>query len=357
MSHMAKPKAAEKHIEKQGLAPPSKEEADNRTYRCTSCGKDYRKLKGNFRSSQSPFFRGWGYIPICNRCLDYYEKEYTERLGCNDEAIRRLAMHLDLYMDETLLAASRKINADNSRIAGYISKANLQQYKGRTYDTYLQEKAEAERMNNKIESIEDLKGIEQEISQKTLAFWGMGFAPDDYVYLNNKYDDWTSRHECKTKAQESIFQKISLMELQILKAAQKGDKIDGLMKSFNDLLGSANIQPKQNKDNSLADQNTFGTLIQKWENEKPIPEADPEWADVDGIKRYISCWFLGHLCKMLRIKNTYSDLYDEEIAKYTVEKPVYEEDAEMSFDDIFGKAEEGKEESTDASGLAGDGTE
>ena len=206
-------------------------------------------------------------------------------------------------------------------------------------------------------SVEDLVDIEQEISQKTLAFWGMGFAPDDYVYLNNKYDDWTSRHECKTKAQESIFQKICLMELQILKAAQKGDKIDGLMKSFNDLLGSANIKPVQNKDNSLADQNTFGTLIQKWENEKPIPEADPEWADVDGIKRYISTWFLGHLCKMLRIKNSYSDLYDEKIAKYTVEKPVYEEDAEMSFDDIFGKAEEGEEESTDALGLAGDGAE
>ena len=354
---MTATKGMQRHTKKRSLSAPPKEVLEERTYYCTSCNKEFKKLKGNFRASQSPFFQGWGHIPICVKCLDYYEKEYTERLGCNDEAIRRLALHLDLYLDESLLSASRKINAENSRIAGYISKTNLLQFKGRTYDTYLEELAEAQRLDERIESIEDLEEIEQEISQKTLAFWGMGFAPDDYIYLNNKYDDWTSRHECKTKAQESIFQKISLMELQILKAAQKGDKIDGLMKSFNDLLGSANIQPKQNKDNSLADQNTFGTLIQKWENEHPIPEPDPEWEDVDGIKRYISTWFLGHLCKMLKIKNTYSKLYEDEIAKYTVDKPIYEEDAEFSFDDVYGMVEESGQTSLDTLGLAGDGVE
>jgi hypothetical protein len=129
------------------------------------------------------------------------------------------------------------------------------------------------------------------------------------------------------------------MELQIMKAIQSGDKVDGLIRSFNDLLGSANIEPVQNKDNSLADQNTFGTLIQKWENERPVPEPDPEWEDVDGIGRYIRTYFLGHLCKMLNVNNSYSRLYDEEIAKYTVDSPHYEEDCESSYDDIFGKAE------------------
>ena len=329
-----------KQTKKINLTAPPKEVIEDKTYYCTSCGKGHKKLKGNFRASQSPFFKGWGHIPICIRCLDYYEKEYTERLGSSDEAIKRLALHLDLYFNESLLASSRKINASQSRIAGYIAKANLLQYKDKTYDTYLEEVAEEDRLNNKIESYEDLHEIQNEnISQATLSFWGMGFAPDEYVYLDDKYADWTSRHECKTKAQESIFQKICLMELQITKAIQKGDKVDSLVKSFNDLLGSANLKPVQNRDNSLADQNTFGTLIQKWENERPVPEPDPEWEDVDGIKKYINTWFLGHLCRMLNINNKHSHLYDEEIAKYTVERPQYEEEAEMSYDDIFGKSE------------------
>ena len=329
----------QRHTEKSALTAPPKEVIENKTYYCTSCGKGFGKLKGNFRASQSPFFRGWGFIPVCLKCLDYYEKEYTERLGSNDEAIKRLALHLDLYYNESLLASSRKVNVDQSRIAGYIANANLIQYKDKTYDTYLEEAAEQERLNDRIESFDDLQQIEVDISQKTLAFWGMGFSPGDYMYLNEKYDDWTSRHECKTKAQESIFQKICLMELQIMKAIQNGDKVDGLIKSFNDLLGSANIKPVQNKDNSLADQNTFGTLIQKWESERPVPEPEPEWADVDGIRKYICVWFLGHLCRMLNINNSFSRMYDEEVAKYTVERPQYEEDSEMSYGDIFGKAE------------------
>ena len=160
-----------------------------------------------------------GVYPRLQKCLDYYEKEYTERLGSNDEAIKRLALHLDIYMNKSLLSSSRKITAEQSRIAGYIANANLVQYKNNTYETYLGELTEQERLNNKIESVEDLQEIQNaELNLKTLRFWGIGFAPDDYLFLNDKYEDWTSRHECKTKAQESIFQKICLMELQITKA-------------------------------------------------------------------------------------------------------------------------------------------
>ena len=313
-------------------APPPKEVAEKRTYYCTSCGTGYSKLKGNFRASQSPFFKGWGHIPICHNCLNYFEEFYTENLGSSDEAIKRLALHLDLYFNDSLLSSSRKINVGQSRIASYIANANLAQYKGRSYDDYLAESAQ-----QVIASIKELKEIPDcKVTQKSLKFWGAGYGAEDYAFLNDKYDNWTSRHECKTQAQESIFQNICLMELQIKRAVQKGDKIDALIRAFNDLLGSANVKPVQNKENALADQNTFGTLIQKWENERPIPEPDPEWEDVDGIRKYISVWFLGHLCRMMGINNRHSHLYDDEVAKYSVSRPEYEDDPELAFDDIFG---------------------
>ena len=154
--------------------------------------------------------------------------------------------------------------------------------------------------------------------------------------LQYQYNDWTARHECKTKAQEELFKNICITQLQIQKATQNGDKIEQLMNAYQNLLGSANIKPNQTNENALADQNTFGTLIQKWETEKPIPEPDPEWKDVDGILKYISTWFLGHLCKMMGVKNSYSKLYENEMKKYKVEKPQYENDDEALFDNVFG---------------------
>lgn len=133
-----------------------------------------------------------------------------------------------------------------------------------------------------------------------------------------------------------MFKQICYAQLDILKAKRAGQPTKDLTKTLQDLLATANLQPKQTKDNTLAEQNTFGTLIRKWENERPIPEPDEEWKDVDGIAKYITIYFLGHLCKMMGIKNSYSRMYEAEMAKYKVEKPEYEDDDEALFDAVFG---------------------
>ena len=96
------------------------------------------------------------------------------------------------------------------------------------------------------------------------------------------------------------------------------------MRSFQDLLASCNLQPRQNAGDDLVDQNTFGTLIRQFEQERPIPQADPEWEDVDNIKDYIDTFFLGHLCKLVHIENDCAEKYSKIMDKYTVKPPVYE---------------------------------
>ena len=116
-----------------------------------------------------------------------------------------------------------------------------------------------------------------------------------------------------------------------------------------DLSGNIRVY-KYNSDNSgdnsssylnniyLADNQTFGTLIDKWENTRPIPKIDPELEDVDKIGLYLDVFFKGHLAKMMGMKNGLSRLYDKFIKKYTVTKPEYEDedDSEALFDAIFG---------------------
>ncbi|WP_099467751.1 hypothetical protein [Konateibacter massiliensis] len=310
----------------------SKDEEPN-FYKCPTCSTNYTKLDDNFPSSQSELYAGWNYhLPICKKCTDKLFEHYTTAYGGDeDAAIRRMCEKYDIYYSSSLLSASRKITKNRSRIHSYISKSNLTQYSGKTYDTTLDE----ERVEGVIETLDDIKDSKK-AKLKTVKFFGIGFDEDDYVFLEDEYLDWTTRHECSTKSQEEVFKQICYAQLDILKAKREGLSTKDLTKTFQDLLATANLQPKQTKDNTLAEQNTFGTLIRKWENEKPIPEPDPEWKDVDGIVKYITVYFLGHLCKMMGIKNTYSRMYEDEMEKYKVNKPEYEDDDEALFDAVFG---------------------
>ena len=100
------------------------------------------------------------------------------------------------------------------------------------------------------------------------------------------------------------------------------------------------MQPKQNHNESNSNAQTFGTLIDKWENTRPIPEIDEDLRDVDKIGLYLDVFFKGHLAKMMGLKNGLSNLYTKFMKKYTVERPEYDddEDGEALFDAIFGNS-------------------
>ena len=336
-------KAAETS-KKKGLERIKEIEPPERNiFYCCCCGKKYIKQKGNFSFSQSPLYKGNNsYLPICNHCIENLVEQYTEILGTQDEAIKRVCMHWDIYYNESLLQSSRKTSADRSRIKNYIRQCNLTQNAGFTYDSYI--KQELEKGIETIQDFEDLKNRDTDvkIKEKVIKFWGLGYTPDEYKYLQDQYDDWTARHECKSKAQETLFQNICLAQLSIRKAQTNGGKVKEAMDAFQSLLGSANLKPVQTNDNALADNMTMGVLLKKYEETEPLPEISDDLKDVDNIGRYISVFFLGHLCKMMGIKNKFARMYEEEMAKYTVQKPEYEGDEEATFDAVFGGGLNGK---------------
>lgn len=309
---------------------------DNREYICTCCGKSYKHQKNNFSVTSSPLFAGNnGYIPICRNCVDNYYNQLVDYFSGNEEhAIERCCQIFDWYYSDEVSAMTQKsMSAGKTRIGLYPSKMNVS--RNRKASTYLD--TILERNDDVIENITDLDDIqdsvvpdgnENVVSQNDIEMFGCGYKPDEYRYLREQYDEWTTRYEAKTKAQEELFKAICITQLTLRRAQQQNNPkgIADATKSFQDLLGSANLKPSQNNDNALVEQNTFGTLIKKWEDERPIPEAEEEFKDVDGIKRYIDAYFFGHLAKVMKIDNDYSKIYDEEMAKYTVQKPQYEGD-------------------------------
>lgn len=309
---------------------------------CCSCGAEYNKQEGNFLTSSSSLFENNnGFVPVCKSCLEkYYMQTLLPALDYDDaRAMEVICALCDWYYSEEALQMSKK--TQESQSCGVLSsiyggRRLLRQVKlkGLTYiDTILQRREAAMKIMSSDEASGnnvDPDANHTEIDQETFKMFGPGYTTDEYEYLSEQYQDWTSRYEVNTKALETCIQSLCVSQLNIRRAQKDGNTkaASDAMKSFQDMLTTAKLSPKQTKEDQLAQTETFGTLIKRWEDERPIPEPSPEFADVDGIKRLITVFFFGHLCKMFNIKNDYADLYDKEIEKYTVTRPAWAEEAE-----------------------------
>lgn len=313
-------------------------------YTCLYCERDY--VETNFYNSYSRLFSKIGKIPYCKQCIEKFYQQYYEEYvneGCltpERTAVKRVCMTFDIYyLDTVFNSAMNKIRESNMNIspmAQYMKVIQLAQYKEKSYDNTVLNEIKEEFIANTSNSIL----VNTVVDQETRDFFGNGFTDEDYIFLKREYDDWTARHECNTKAQEEVFKRICFKQLEILKATRKGEETKNLDATFQNLLDTAKLQPKQNSGEAAADNQTLGTLIDKWENERPLPEIDEELRDVDKIGVYIDTFFKGHLAKMMGLKNGFSNLYDKFMKKYTVSKPEYndEENSEVLFDAIFGNA-------------------
>lgn len=331
------------------MATKRTRETDNAaaTLHCAVCGKKFNNQ--GFYNSKSKLYSFFGNVAWCKDCIDSIYLEYEDKykkLGYADpskKAVERMCMFLDLYYsDKAYESAVKQIENGNSTatpISLYVKIVSLYQYKSKNYDTTLQERYNEDKRSDKVMSIysqQDSKN--NKAIDKARKLFGAGFDDADYVYLNDQYEDWTSRHECNTKAQEEVFKNICLTQLQLHKATIAKEDTKDLAVQLQRWLDTGKLQPKQNAGDTTADNQTFGTLIDKWENTRPIPEPEDDLKDVDKIGLYIDVFFRGHLAKMMGLKNGFSNLYTKFMQKYTVEKPEYDddEDNEALFDAIFG---------------------
>lgn len=325
------------------------------TLNCMCCNDELSAK--DFYDSDSELHRAVGKIPYCKECLDKLYQNYLEKYkkleyaSPDKKAVERICMMLDLYYSDKIFDSAVK-QSENGKMAGvplislYIKHVKMYQYRKKNYDTTIHDKYSTAKDKDSVISIYDNSDTQktEEVEFGTRLF-GEGFSNDDYIFLYREYCDWTTRHECQTKSQEEIFKQICLTQLQLMKAARAGDDTKDLSVTLLKLTDAAKLQPKQNAGDAMSDAQTFGTLIDKWENTRPLPEIDEELKDVDKIGLYIDVFFRGHLAKMMNLKNALSDRYDSFIKKYTVEKPEYnaDEEDEALFDAIFGRDLEDEE--------------
>jgi hypothetical protein len=305
----------------------SAKDTEKKKYICTCCGEEYLKQSGNFPQSRSELFKANGYYyPVCRQCcIKYFEEYLTLFEGDSDRAIDRMCQILDIYFDPVLL---EQTNIET--FGDYISKTNLRQYQKRGvvyYDTILDRK--------KLGINGDPFANKTEVPIEWRKYFGEGYTENEYWSMIEDYQDYMERYECKDKAQEELFLLLVIQKTLIRRAVARNEDADKLMKTFQELLGSANLKPSQNRRDSFTDNQTTFSLLKKFEETRPVPDPDPEFVDVDGISRLWNIYFVGHLMKMLGQRDSYIEqMYEEEMKRYSVDREELQNkiDEEDNFD-------------------------
>lgn len=272
---------------------------------------------------------------ILDMCTDY-DKKTKIRTDNRDKTIA-VFKKLDWYFNEKTYNDQLKIISEGTgeKVRGtavqqwIVMCRSLTQYADKTW-------THSEFVNGENDIIE--LSSNRKPRKEIIKLFGSGFSTDDYLYLQDQYDDWCARTEVDSKSQQTYIIRICFKLLDIYKAQKSGKDTEKLDKSLNEMLAAANLQPRQNVGNASTDYLSFGQMIEKWEQEEPVYSPSPEFADCDGIGKYIRVWFKGHLARALGLDNGYSREYDEYIKEYTVTKPEYSEDgkSEDIYKSLFG---------------------
>lgn len=297
----------------------------NEKFKCTDCGTE--KKLDDYYASSSPFHRATGKIHVCKQCVWKYVEGTDTSSNFDIKKIQNTLRMIDKPFLKDLWMATLEESEKSGKQAFRLYMKNLGMKQNRELNW-----SDSDIRNDNGDSIiinqfsEDEQEIAKEDIQELMRFWGKGFELDHYIWLQSEYEDFVNRYECDSKGMELLIKQICLTELDIEIRRSNNEKVDQQLKTLQDLLGSSNLKPVQETGANAVEQETFGTLIKRFENEKPIPEPDPEWKDVDKISKYVKVFFLGHLSRMLGIKNNYEDEYWDEINQFTVEEPVEEDE-------------------------------
>lgn len=311
---------------------------------CTKCGMGHSRRKGNFPVSYALLHKGIGFIPVCKECIDNMYNGYLSQCNNAKDAVRQVCRKLDLYWNEKLYDVVSRTNTTRSMMTQYIAKTNSVTYAGKCYDDTLSEEGtlwsfEVVEQNSVTSGagIENHEGQEDEerVPEEVIAFWGSGYSPSMYAELEQRRTYYMSKFPKDTEFDvgfEALIRQICNLEVNIAKDSAAGKSIDKSVNSLNTLLGSLNLKPTQLKNDDIETElstTPLGVWLYRYENKKPLPEIDESLRDVNHIKKYLFTW-MGHVCKMLGVKNGYTRLYEDEVARLRVDKPEYEDEDEES---------------------------
>lgn len=198
-------------------------------YVCCSCGEP--KSFTQFYKTSSGFYSA-GILPICKKCFSSKFGIYAAEYHSNKKAMQRMCMAFDIYFDEDLFDQCDV--KDDAVIGKYFRQLNMQQNKGKTFDTSIDNgtfslsgERKGAMSSDKRVVVVDEYGNEQEneneINAKDIEKWGLGFQPVDYDVLNTHYKYLKTANPNCDSNQEIFVNDLCYIHMQKMKALRNDD--------------------------------------------------------------------------------------------------------------------------------------
>lgn len=309
---------------------------------CQRCGIAYGKAKGNFPTCYGSSYKGTGRLSVCNNCIDEMYNKYMGICGDPKASVRQLCRKLDIYWNGPVFDSVSQRSTNVNVVRAYMQKTSTTNFVGKSYDDTLKEEGtlwsfspaihkEQVAKEEKRESDEKAKLEEEKakykVSKEVKRAWGPGYDDQMYWELEQRRQFWMAKLPEDTEldvTKEALIRQICNLELDINRDRQAGKSIDKNVTVLNNLVGK--IMDKDDASGVQLMNTPLGVWLYRYENQKPLPKLDKTLSE-NKIKKYIFTW-MGHLCKMLGIKNGYMKLYEEEIERLKVNRPEFEDEDE-----------------------------
>ena len=267
---------------------------------CTACGEEKAPNAGFYLSRSKLYKFNDGRMPICKECLSKLFKELQAKYSDEVKALYHLCMLFDIYFDKDLVAKSsnmEKFSSDDNLLKSYMKNVNsLNQYKFKdsmSSDCIVLDDSLINIEKDEVEEDSVIEEVSFQVDNKMKTRWGASLPVEDYMFLENKYKEFTDVYECRTPAQRLIFEQIAKCLLRGEKALKKDNDVafEKMNNMVSKLMTDGNIKPIQEASVAEDDTATWGKWINLIEQERPIGEPCEQFKDVDKISTYITKWF------------------------------------------------------------------
>jgi len=275
---------------------------------CTVCKKN--KLKGEFYYSNHKFNTD-NVLHICKSCLKKVHEEYvTETRGNRKRAMFLMSQELRLPWVESAWQMTESSKTAEYRT--YIGKLNsMIQYKDLIVadsDDYI---------GDYIDLTDDkeltTKNMTKKKKRELLDRWGSGYKDEEYIYMAKEYANWISRYKSNEYSEEKIFELIVFRQLEIKKGREAGKKVDGAIKSLQELMKFVNAKPVDLSAGKNSEKETeLGLRIKEMEKYHPADFFRDKqlFKDYDGIQDLIQRFIVRPLLNNLTGSRDFDPEYD-----------------------------------------------
>jgi len=294
---------------------------------CRKCGD--KRPEREFYPTTSPHLDANGYCPFCKKCHGLIYSNHFNAYQDISRALYETCRDVDfIYREDAVTKVLSRLKEMTDR---EIQEEGLNVFAlyRKFIMSYLDkdERSDGFRFASsdkitKIYDIPDENGIKKEVNTAERArnlekVWGIGKPLWEYEYLQEDLEKMQKSFECPDYGMELIMKDICHLNLDIEKARREGQSSSTLklIEARTKLMGEAKMKPIQSNGLEANETVTFGTLLERIENNKPIPKhPDNE------MKKYIDTYFVGQIARIENLDDPAVDKMLSDLEEYTIDQ-------------------------------------